>query len=145
MTVIYFRDMLQNDAGTVIKCLKIFTELVSSLFLSRCNSKQHGRSTRRGVHPTILSLLETFVNPCVLNEQPEVRKEAITALGTCCMFSRQLACQNFALFMQVSRKQPVYVLDIAYFQTSLNQSQQILYFLLQSWNKTCTEPRNINN
>nr|CAB3264222.1 condensin complex subunit 3 [Phallusia mammillata] len=90
------------DAGTFIKCLKILSELLTSLYLARVKSAQ-SKKRSRGVHPTILSLLDTLVIPCVLDAEPEVRKEAIITLGTSCLFSRELATQHFALMTQVAQ------------------------------------------
>uniref|UniRef100_H2YZ38 Nuclear condensin complex subunit 3 C-terminal domain-containing protein n=1 Tax=Ciona savignyi TaxID=51511 RepID=H2YZ38_CIOSA len=95
----------KEDPGTLIKCLKLITELLSFIFLSRCGDRKSTKrkSQMQGVHPTILQLLDTLVIKSVLNDSPEVRGEAVKCLATGCLFSLRLASQHFALFMQVSQ------------------------------------------
>nr|XP_002127415.1 condensin complex subunit 3 isoform X2 [Ciona intestinalis] len=94
----------KDDAGTLIKCLKLMTELLSSIFLSRMSSKQRRRRSQvHGMNPTILQLLETLVLPSILIPAPEVRGEAVKCLATSCMFSVRLAAQHFPLFMKIAQ------------------------------------------
>jgi len=93
--------ILQSDVATLAKCLIIVRQVLISIFECRCMPSQLKKSPPRGIHPTLLQLLETLVIPSIPNDSPAVRREAIPCLGIGCMFTQALATRHFALLMQV--------------------------------------------
>lgn len=54
------------------------------------------------MNPTLYSLHENLVLPCLRSEDPAVRNQAVRALGLLCLISEELSCQHLILFMQVN-------------------------------------------
>ena len=56
-----------------------------------------------GMSPTLYSMHENLVLPCLQSEDPQVRCEGIRALGLMCLLTPDLASQHLLLFVQVGQ------------------------------------------
>ncbi|XP_076046036.1 chromosome associated protein G isoform X2 [Oratosquilla oratoria] len=80
----------RNDSPTLIKCLNIICEMVESPEVTVMN-------------PTLHSLHENLVLPCLKSQDPAVRNISIKALGMLSLLSKDLAHKHLPLFLQISR------------------------------------------
>ncbi|CAH1784611.1 unnamed protein product, partial [Owenia fusiformis] len=80
----------KNDPGTLLKCLTITTCMLQDVSM-------------KSLSPTLQTLMETLILPCIPNEDPAVRNQAVKALGLSCLLSKDTARAHLLLFMQISR------------------------------------------
>lgn len=96
----------QSDDNTILKCLRLTTEIAKKTFSNRCIKKVSDE-----INPTLLTLIESIVLPAFVSSLPVVRQEGVIALGASCLFSKKLAAQHFTLFMKVAEVD-VYVIRV---------------------------------
>nr|XP_027211990.1 LOW QUALITY PROTEIN: condensin complex subunit 3-like [Penaeus vannamei] len=77
----------RTDPTTLSKCLMIVSHMIENPDIIVMN-------------PTLYSLHENLVLPCLRSEDPAVRNQAVRALGLLCLISEELSCQHLILFMQ---------------------------------------------
>ncbi|XP_063609202.1 condensin complex subunit 3-like [Penaeus indicus] len=80
----------RTDPTTLSKCLMIVSHMIENPDIIVMN-------------PTLYSLHENLVLPCLRSEDPAVRNQAVRALGLLCLISEELSCQHLILFMQIAR------------------------------------------
>ncbi|XP_031571204.1 condensin complex subunit 3-like [Actinia tenebrosa] len=80
----------KDDPVTLLKCLTIACQMLQI-------------TTRNGLNPTLMTLIETLIIPGVQNEDPKVRNAAIKSLGLCALLSCEFARKHLVLFLQVAQ------------------------------------------
>ncbi|XP_037775127.1 condensin complex subunit 3-like [Penaeus monodon] len=80
----------RTDPTTLSKCLIIVSHMIENPDIIVMN-------------PTLYSLHENLVLPCLRSEDPSVRNQAVRALGLLCLISEELSCQHLILFMQIAK------------------------------------------
>lgn len=78
----------RTDPTTLSKCLMIVSHMIENPDIIVMN-------------PTLYSLHENLVLPCLRSEDPAVRNQAVRSLGLLCLISEELSSQHLILFMQV--------------------------------------------
>ncbi|XP_068227080.1 condensin complex subunit 3 [Palaemon carinicauda] len=80
----------RTDPTTLSKCLMIVCHMFGNPDISTMT-------------PTLYSLNENLILPCLRSEDPVVRNQGVKALGLLCLVSSDLAKQHLVLFLQISR------------------------------------------
>ncbi|XP_066944785.1 condensin complex subunit 3 [Macrobrachium rosenbergii] len=80
----------RTDPTTLSKCLMIVCHMIENPDIS-------------AMTPTLYSLNEHLILPCLRAEDPAVRNQGVKALGLLCLISGDLAKQHLVLFLQISR------------------------------------------
>ncbi|XP_064083771.1 condensin complex subunit 3-like [Macrobrachium nipponense] len=80
----------RTDPTTLSKCLMIVCHMTENPDIS-------------AMTPTLHSLNEHLILPCLRSEDPVVRNQGVKALGLLCLISGDLAKQHLVLFLQISR------------------------------------------
>ncbi|EDO49280.1 predicted protein, partial [Nematostella vectensis] len=102
---------LPDDPATLLKCLTIACKMLEA-------------TTRNGMGPTLLTLVDTLVVPGVQNENPLVRNAAVKCLGLCALLSCEFARKHLVLFLQVAQLDHIYC---------PGHSTQLCIYLLQKF------------
>ncbi|XP_071828621.1 condensin complex subunit 3-like [Apostichopus japonicus] len=78
----------KTDAVTLFKCLTISSEILKSI-------------TMKELNPTLVTLMDTLVVPCIKNEDTSVRNMAVQSLGLACLLNKDYALKHLLLFVQI--------------------------------------------
>ncbi|KAJ8339794.1 hypothetical protein SKAU_G00344270 [Synaphobranchus kaupii] len=80
----------KNDPETLLKCLTMCSELLKQM------------SIKKGIGPTMNAILESLILPGIANAHPAVRNMAVICLGTCALYSKDLANRHLVLLLQIA-------------------------------------------
>ncbi|GFO14782.1 condensin complex subunit 3, partial [Plakobranchus ocellatus] len=80
----------KNDPLTVLKCLTIICEFFISVNVNRWS-------------PQLQGLMDNQILPGMINEEAEVRKVAVRAIGLCCHIKKGMVMQHLPVLLQATQ------------------------------------------